>query len=522
MKTIKILLLTILVYANVFAQDTEAKRGQHHTFVLTNGEKIKAKNEQVSKTDNGFTLNIAGATKTINKTDLDHITTTNFDDNGNVKTKSYRIFCMVDNAPTELHVLLKNDDNYLAYKKSISDDESTGINYAYYILDTNKKVIATIKQSEDAEEDLPKYFGDKKKFIIFLKKKNYNLKTCDESTLKIASFLYANEIYKEEELNKNNTNNCEMELINSETNGLATKDKSNTSNDLLSSNEVVNYSIIHDDPYTIPQTAIYITPASLTMMMTNLIVGGFGGGLKTSLIKDKLFLNGEYMIGLYYDDNVTESKSSFNTYSDLSGNSVTVPQSIKPTNTIDVSVNWAFKDESKKMKVNIPLQSTNLTSNVILTKYITPEATCRRILKLNLGYFHYSSTYKVFKYQSGAIYGPIVVNNAFVGISKTNIFKYLIDTKYGKRGGEASRSIYLDCFVAPTLSIAESSLPIGFRVGFEGHSIYPSKIIKWSKADEETTHLFNIGYKFELGMLPGISGKGFYGQMGFYFPMINF
>ncbi len=55
----------------------------------------------------------------------------------------------------------------------------------------------------------------------------------------------------------------------------------------------------------------------------------------------------------------------------------------------------------------------------------------------------------------------------------------------------------------------------GFRVGFESRGIGATKIIPWSEQNE-LSKVFNLGYKTEIGINPGIKGKGFYFLLGLY------
>jgi hypothetical protein len=61
---------------------------------------------------------------------------------------------------------------------------------------------------------------------------------------------------------------------------------------------------------------------------------------------------------------------------------------------------------------------------------------------------------------------------------------------------------------------------LGFRIGYDGGNLLPSKLISWEKRDELST-IANIGYKVEGGMRPGIKGRGFYGMMTFYLQFLR-
>jgi len=137
-----------------------------------------------------------------------------------------------------------------------------------------------------------------------------------------------------------------------------------------------------------------------------------------------------------------------------------------------------------------------------------------------------------------------------IGFSREVIRNLVIDVKdFGKRGNQKISKFYFDVLIAKVsvddilffnsnpegIETGEEmgteirnykiegsgahrleTNPLGFRVGFETRGISPTKIIPWAEQDEYTRAL-NFGYKVELGMNPGIKGKGFYFNMGLFF-----
>jgi hypothetical protein len=135
------------------------------------------------------------------------------------------------------------------------------------------------------------------------------------------------------------------------------------------------------------------------------------------------------------------------------------------------------------------------------------------------------------------------------GLSREVIRNYIIDVEgYGKRGNQSIRRVYADVLIAdvevskvsffgsdPTATkygdemgteIEEFDLsgsgehkietnPLGFRVGYESRGISPTKILPWADQDE-VSKVLNLGYKTEIGICPGIKGKGLYFFMGLY------
>ncbi len=137
-----------------------------------------------------------------------------------------------------------------------------------------------------------------------------------------------------------------------------------------------------------------------------------------------------------------------------------------------------------------------------------------------------------------------------IGISHEVIRNYMCDFEnFGKRGNQTIRTWYADLlfasvdvdklifFAADTeatiygyemgTDTREYDLTgsgehkietnnVGFRIGFESRGISPTRIIKWVEQDE-ASRMINLGYKFEAGINPGISGKGLYMLLGIYF-----
>lgn len=376
--------------------------------------------------------------------------------------------------------------------------------------------------------------------------------------------------------------------------------------------DTIRFQILKDSPHTIPKTTIKLTPVSMNVSMLNIFAIGYEVGFKTSLFRDKLSLGANYFSCLpngLYDYNYKNSDGFNNGSAVHIGSSVTqaAKQSLVPTSSIDAHIGYTIKDETKGVKLNLAIKSSYITSNLIQVVYITPTANLRRLIKINGGVKSYSTQVNIFNsnsissgqddyilandgtkfYDSGISYADIdyekyknqfdpeyyksntgglgwvtqmKVNALYLGISRTKIFNYLIDTKYGKRGKESSNTFYFDAFYAPSISIdpityfASNSevtpdpytnyvptdayigtskkkffvdggksksvqfTPYGFRLGFEAHAVNPLKIFKWANAEFEENKIFTLGYKWEVGMLPSLKNKGFYSQLSIFFP----
>lgn len=143
----------------------------------------------------------------------------------------------------------------------------------------------------------------------------------------------------------------------------------------------------------------------------------------------------------------------------------------------------------------------------------------------------------------------VTTNIISVGVSREIIRNFIIDVEnYGKRGNRRINRVYFDVlfgdvnvdpfvFFDSNPSGLESGTEMGtqvreyrlqgdeehniqtnnfgFRVGFESHGISPTKLIPWAEQDEATKAV-NFGYKTELGLNPGIKGKGLYFSLGIY------
>jgi hypothetical protein len=353
------------------------------------------------------------------------------------------------------------------------------------------------------------------------------------------------------------------------------------------------------------------------MSSFNLITVGYEVGFKTSLFKDKLSIGVDYFScypkGIY-DNNYNGGVVSYNNFNAFSPNGSSdkkIKQSLTPSSSIDARIGYTLKDNTKPVQLNVAINSSYVSSNIIQTSYITPTANYRRILKLNVGFKQYTSAVNIFGglnlndnqdnyieandgtkfYNRGIAYANVNyqptssyddnyyysgINGMesgwvtqfksqalFLGISKTKIYNYMIDTKYGKRGREDSKTTYFDVFYAPNMQVdpikyfevnpnptpdpstgkinseyyigttektfvidgnKAKSLkytPFGFRLGFEGHLLTPLKILKWSESTTESNKIVSIGYKWEFGYLPSIKSKGLYTQFTLFVP-INF
>jgi len=384
---------------------------------------------------------------------------------------------------------------------------------------------------------------------------------------------------------------------------------------LMAENDTIRYQIVKDSPNNVPKTTLKLSPLSMNMSSFNLITVGYEVGIKTSLFKDKLSIGVDYFSCLpngIYDNNYKGGLNDFNnvvtTVDALSNVKQTIKQSLTPSSSIDGHIGYTLKDNTKPVQLNVAINSSYVSSNIIQTSYITPTANYRRILKLNVGFKQYTSAVNIFGglnlndnqdnyieandgtkfYNNGLAYSNVdytangntgyysgsggfssgwvtqfKAQALFLGISKTKIYNYMIDTKYGKRGREDSKTTYFDVFYAPNMQvdpikyfaaninpISTNSLgtiygyqyigttektfvidgnkakslkytPFGFRLGFEGHLLTPLKILKWSESTTESNKIVSIGYKWEFGYLPGIKSKGLYTQFTLFVP-INF
>ena len=141
-----------------------------------------------------------------------------------------------------------------------------------------------------------------------------------------------------------------------------------------------------------------------------------------------------------------------------------------------------------------------------------------------------------------------------IGISREVIRNIIIDVdNFGKRGNQQVNKLYLDFLFADIAvdkivffdsnpegfedgnemgtELKEYDLVgngphrleinnYGFRFGYESRGISPTKILPWAQQDE-ITHFVNFGYKAEIGIQPGIKGKGFYLNLGLFLSFNN-
>jgi len=372
--------------------------------------------------------------------------------------------------------------------------------------------------------------------------------------------------------------------------------------------DTISYTVIHNNPRDIAHTSIYFTPANLISGIFNPAVVGYNVGLKTS------FGNEKYALGLSYVG-CYANYFDFNTYnsindgwvsannSNTTSNKTTILADIKAFRSLEVKIGYTFKEITENKPSFIDIYTDNSKNT---TYYIKPMYTERRILRLNAGFKSFSSAVNLFNinsnsddffieatdgtkfYQSSIAYADVdyqrtndsyfkrggnvssngvgwitqmSVKSLFVGISKTKVSNFAIDTQYGKRSEVESRTTYFDIFYAPSINInpivffasnpfvaliqkpiakdfigdtpkefelkrnsknGVSVIPFGIRFGIDSHTLYPIKLGKWKKSATQQTKGLCLGNKLEIGYLPGLRTKGFYTQISFYVPFINF
>ena len=153
------------------------------------------------------------------------------------------------------------------------------------------------------------------------------------------------------------------------------------------------------------------------------------------------------------------------------------------------------------------------------------------------------------------------VKSLFLGISKTKVNNYIVETVHGIHSEVNATTTYADIFYAPsmildpilyfasTTPVSTSSqlnarsyigdmpktydvagksknavqlIPFGIRLGIESHTLHPIKVGKWKNSTTQKIKKISLGKKWELGYLPGLKMKGLYTQISLVVPFINF
>jgi hypothetical protein len=138
------------------------------------------------------------------------------------------------------------------------------------------------------------------------------------------------------------------------------------------------------------------------------------------------------------------------------------------------------------------------------------------------------------------------------GFNISSISNLIVNTDYGIRKHTGMSQFYVDFMYAPLMSTTdilffesdtslESNIgtttklynvegdgpnqiklnPFGFRMGYYSQSIAKSQLKKYED-NESMRRLFNLGFKGEIGVLPGPGFRNFYFNMGLMWPIFSF
>ncbi len=376
-----------------------------------------------------------------------------------------------------------------------------------------------------------------------------------------------------------------------------------------------NYSEILNDPYTIPNFEIMVSPIWIGYSQQNMMTLGWGIGTELSLGKKFLF-NGNYnstytknFINYNYPENFSSTRKPINyKYTHKNHSAYSLSQDLKSYYSIQLGIGFIFNDKVRESKDKITLHSNQTrigTSNIINEEVTYVNTKMRRRWSIRCGYQQtkdlidlYNLTdminennyfiddegnqllgdgikYSDVEYNQNAdpIYGRTDYTKAEqtygdhrgwisnitsqivnIGISREVIRNIIIDVdNFGKRGNQQINKLYLDLLFADIdvdkivffnsnpegyidgeemgtelkeydiVGTGSHKLEInnfGFRFGFESRGISPTKILPWAQQNEITRYV-NLGYKTEIGIQPGIKGKGFYINLGLFLSFNN-
>lgn len=227
-------------------------------------------------------------------------------------------------------------------------------------------------------------------------------------------------------------------------------------------------------------------------------------------------------------------------------------QDFKVTKSLDLGVNLVFSDKEKIRPVRVNLRSSR-SGNYTTTTFIEPTLTVRKLYSLRGGINLYNSTMSTDELESEmlqtdkytfSLYGaydidgnevfstnglgwavPVNMATLSVGIGSDLIINSAVEVSgYGTKHAKRTTSHYVDFLFAPIVNVHDLVL-LGedIDVSGDGENQFGISRLGFRYGIDYlfTRRAVSFGASMEIGIRPGLAGKGFFLNGRVYLPFIN-